>query len=194
MRLDTYISQKRIVDISSDTLEGALKELLDTISFEDDKDIKKEDLLEGLLQREATMTTYLGKGVALPHLRVPLKRRYILAVGRCPAGLEHNGQREYSEIRHLFLFLAHPSARNYLSVLATLARLFQDLQVMERLNGATKLAPYRQAVREILGGKGTKTAAQDNKFNRLILKEAAKVANGKQPDEFFGYLVKAQDS
>ena len=178
MRLDTYISQKRIVDISSDTLEGALKELLDTISFEDDKDIKKEDLLEGLLQREATMTTYLGKGVALPHLRVPLKRRYILAVGRCPAGLEHNGQREYSEIRHLFLFLAHPSARNYLSVLATLARLFQDLQVMERLNGATKLAPYRQAVREILGGKGTKTAAQDNKFNRLILKEAEMIAKG----------------
>ena len=126
MRLDTYISQKRIVDISSDTLEGALKELLDTISFEDEKDIKKEELLEGLLQREATMTTYLGKGVALPHLRVPTKRRYILAVGRCPAGLEHNGQREYSEIRHLFLFLAHPSARNYLSVLATLARLFQD--------------------------------------------------------------------
>ena len=37
------------------------------------------------------MTTYLGLGVALPHVRVKMNRRYVLAIGRSRAGIRHDG-------------------------------------------------------------------------------------------------------
>mgnify|MGYP006195939761 CR=1 FL=1 len=44
-----------------------------------------------LLARESTMTTYLGFGVALPHVRIKMSRRYILAIGRSRIGIRHDG-------------------------------------------------------------------------------------------------------
>ncbi|MEX2045125.1 MAG: PTS sugar transporter subunit IIA, partial [Opitutus sp.] len=77
MRLDRIIARNRIVDLRSLDLEGALRELLD-VCVEKFPDLRPEALLKGLLARESTMTTYLGHGVALPHVRVRMRRRYIL--------------------------------------------------------------------------------------------------------------------
>ena len=178
MRLDSFIAQKRIIDLKSTTLEGALTELLKTLDLDERDDVDSDELLNQLLEREATMTTYLGRGVVLPHVRVNMRRRYVLAVGRCPEGLEYNGAREYAEVRHVFLLLAHETARNYLSVLATLARIFQDAKVMERLNGSGGLVQYRRDVRDVFAGRGAQIGSHDNKVNRLILKEAEMVARG----------------
>ena len=49
--------------------------------------VKKKRILKELVEREHSMTSYLGEGVALPHARVDMKRPYALAIGRCPAGL-----------------------------------------------------------------------------------------------------------
>ena len=43
-----------------------------------------------------------------------MKRPYMIAVGRCPNGLNYEGQREYEEIRYVFLLLAAENARSYL--------------------------------------------------------------------------------
>ena len=75
MRLDKIIARSRIVDLRSHDLEGALRELLD-VSVASFPDLKPESLLKGLLARESTMTTYLGLGVALPHVRVKMSRRW----------------------------------------------------------------------------------------------------------------------
>ena len=79
MRLERHISRNRFVELKSTDLKGALGELLGTASacF---SDLRRETLLRSLLQRESTMTTYLGNGVALPHVRVKMSRRYVLVV------------------------------------------------------------------------------------------------------------------
>ena len=90
MRLDKIIARGRIVDLVSLDLEAALQELLD-VCVEKFPDLKPESLLKGLLARESTMTTYLGFGVALPHVRVKMSRRYVLAIGRSRVGIRHDG-------------------------------------------------------------------------------------------------------
>ena len=84
MRIEKFITSQRIVDLISSDLKGALTELLE-ISTSRFSDLNQDALLRGLLQRENTMTTYLGLGVALPHLRVKMRRRYVLAIGRSQA-------------------------------------------------------------------------------------------------------------
>ena len=143
MRIDRYIAQNRVIDLKSTDFKGALSELLNVFDLSKDRKLTKKGLLRDLLDREKQMTTYLGSGVCLPHARVPMKRNYMIAVGRCPNGLRYDGQTEYQGIRYVFLLLASEKARSYLYSLASLARVFHH-----------------------------------DRFNNLILKEAAKIAKG----------------
>ncbi len=178
MRLNSYIAKNRVIDLKSNDLHGALKELLDVCNFHEEDKVDRKQLLKQLLDREATMTTYLGNGVALPHIRIPMRRRYLLAVGRTPTGLTHKGHNEYGEVRQIFLLLANETARNYLNVLASLARVFQDPQMMNRLEGAHLLSDYRSELSKVFEGDAVTPQTKQNKFNRLILKEAETVARG----------------
>ena len=180
MRIDRYIAQSRVLDLESTDFKGALSELLEVCDFSSEKgqSPSKKKLLKELLDREKQMTTYLGNGVSLPHARVPMKRGYMIAVGRCPRGLLYEGQKEYCEIRFVFLLLAAENARNYLYSLASLARVFQDRSHMERLQAAEALSDFKKEIKAVFSGDGEKPRRRHNRFNNLILREAAKIAGG----------------
>ncbi len=178
MRIDRYIARTRVIDIQSTDFKGALAELLDVCDITKEKGLTKNRLLKDLLEREKQMTTYLGNGVCLPHARVPMKRTYMIAVGRCPQGLRYDGQKEYRDIRYVFLLLASENARSYLYSLASLARVFQDKSHMARLEAAKALPEFRKELKSVFGGEATAPKRQHNRFNNLILKEAAKIAQG----------------
>src|SRR5882757_4542565 len=113
MRLEKIIARSRIIDLRSADMKGALQELLE-VSVNRFPDLKRETLLRGLLQRESTMTTYLGLGVALPHVRAKTGRRYILAIGRSRGGIRHDGAKDDEPIHLILMLLADEKARDYL--------------------------------------------------------------------------------
>ena len=113
MRLEKIISRGRIVDLRSLDLEGALQELLD-VCVDKFPDLKPDSLLRGLLAREGTMTTYLGFGVALPHVRVKMARRYVLAIGRSRVGIRHDGALADERVHLIVMLIAGEKARDYL--------------------------------------------------------------------------------
>ncbi|MGJ8649992.1 MAG: PTS sugar transporter subunit IIA [Opitutaceae bacterium] len=178
MRIDRYIAKSRVVDLESTDFKSALSELLKVCDITKERGLTKKGLLADLLAREKQMTTYLGNGVCLPHARVSMKRPYMIAVGRCPQGLVYDGQKEYQEIRYVFLLLAAENARSYLYGLASLARVFQDEAHMAKLNAAKSLPEFRLELKSVFGGDGNKPRQKHNRFNNLILKEAAKIAKG----------------
>ena len=178
MRIDRYIAQSRVIDIKSEEFAGALSELLEVCDLSKEENLSKTKLLKELLDREKQMTTYLGNGVCLPHARVKMKRSYMIAVGRCPEGLEYENQREYQNVRYVFLLLAAENARYYLNSLASLARVFQNKTNMERLAAARSIATFRQEIKSVFAGDGSKPRKRHSRFNNLILREAAKIAKG----------------
>src|SRR5882757_6045003 len=125
MRLDKIIARSRIIDLRSVDLKGALEELL-AVSAAKFPDLKEDVLLRGLLARESTMTTYLGSGVALPHVRVKMSRRYILAIGRSRGGVRHDGAMGDERVKLIVMLIAGEKARDYLQVLATIARQIRE--------------------------------------------------------------------
>ncbi len=176
MRLDKIIARSRIIDLRSTDLKGALEELLE-VSASKFPDLKQETLLRGLLARESTMTTYLGFGVALPHVRVKMSRRYILAIGRTRVGIRHDGAKDDEPVRLILMLIADEKARDYLQVLASIARLVSEPAVVEDLVRAPDLdALYERLV----GGFGgiRPVQAQQSRINRLMFREADRVANG----------------
>ena len=180
MRIDRYIAKSRVIDIESTDFESAVSELLSVCDVTKERGITKKGLQADLLDREKQMTTYLGNGVCLPHARINMKRPYMVAVGRCPKGLVYDGQPEYEDIRFIFLLLASKNARNYLFSLASLARVFQDNGHMDRLRAATKITDFRKELKQVFAGEENKPRLRHNRFNNLILREAAKIAKGAQ--------------
>lgn len=178
MRIDRFIAKSRVIDIQSTDFKGALKELVDACDLSKESKVSKTGLLNELLDRERQMTTYLGNGVCLPHARVSMKRNYMIAVGRCANGLQYEGQKDYEEIRFVFLLLAAKNARSYLYSLASLARVFQEKSLMSRLGAAGPLPEFRRELKAVFAGEGAEPTQKHNRFNNLILKESAKIANG----------------
>jgi DNA integrity scanning protein DisA with diadenylate cyclase activity/mannitol/fructose-specific phosphotransferase system IIA component (Ntr-type) len=176
MRLDKIIARGRIIDLRSLDLEGALQELL-AVCVDRFPDLKREALLKGLLARESTMTTYLGLGVALPHVRVKMRRRYILAIGRSRVGIRHDGAVDDERVHLIFMLIAGDKARDYLQVLASIARQVKEQELIDNLVHAPDLDALHE---RLIGGFGgiRPVLAQQNRVNRLMFREAGRVAEG----------------
>jgi diadenylate cyclase len=178
MRLEKIIARGRIIELHSSEMKGALEELLQ-VSVSRFPDLKQETLLRGLLQRESTMTTYLGEGVALPHVRVKMGRRYVLAIGRSRAGVKHDGTKDDEAVRLILMLLADEKARDYLQVLASLARLVKEPELVRSLVEAPTLDDLYERLYAAFGGLLSRPVqAQQNRINRLMIREADRIAQG----------------
>ncbi len=178
MRLDKYISRARIADLGSADLEGALVELLN-LTVERFPDLNKDTLLKGLLRRESTMTTYLGGGVAMPHVRLKMNRRYLLAVGRSHYGIRYDSAIESEPVHLVVMLLADEKTRDYLQLLAALAQLFKDPAFVESLLKAPDLDTLYDRLFAGFGGVAVKALpAAQTRLNRVVLKEAGRIAIG----------------
>ena len=178
MRLDKYISRSRVIDLGSADMEGALVELLN-LTVESFPDLNKDALLKGLLRRENTMTTYLGLGVAMPHVRVKMGRRYILAVGRSHYGIRYDGAMENEPVRLVLMLIADEKTRDYLQLLAYLARLMKEPDFVDSLVQAPDLDTLYDRLFAGFGGMAAKPlAAPQTRVNRVILRESEKIAVG----------------
>lgn len=177
MRLEKIIARSRIIDLRSSDMKGALQELLE-VSVSRFPDLKQDVLLRGLLQRESTMTTYLGYGVALPHVRAKIGRRYVLAIGRSRSGIRHDGVKD-EPIHLIMMLLADETARDYLQVLASVARLVKEADLVKNLIDAPTIDDLYDRLFAGFGGIMAKPVqAQQNRINRLMIREAQRVAEG----------------
>ncbi|MGF1529729.1 MAG: diadenylate cyclase [Puniceicoccaceae bacterium] len=176
MRLDRFITRNRILEIKSTGLAEALRELIGSIDIEEVRQIGQDKLLNLLLDRERTMTSYLGGGVALPHIRLPLKSRYIIAVGRVPSGLSYDGPNDYGQVRIIFLLLAAENVRGYLNTLATIAGIFQDGTAARELSLEPDLTAFQKRLFSLFSGGQEQQAPAPSRINRLMLRETERIA------------------
>lgn len=178
MRLDRIIARSRLVELKSTDLKGALEELL-AVSVEKFPDLRPDALLRSLLQRESTMTTYLGRGVSLPHVRVRMPRPYVVAIGRSRLGIRHDGVAGDERVHFIVMLLAGEKAGSYLQVLASLARLLKESEFIDGLLLAADLDVLYERLLAGFGGiAGRPLQAQQNRINRLMLREAERVTKG----------------
>ncbi len=180
MRLDKFFSRSRVVDLQGTTVGDALRELVKvaTARF---RDINRAEVLRNLLERESTMTTYLGNGVALPHVRVRMSRRFIFVVGRSRAGIPYDGVNEPARAHLIVLLIAGENTRDYLSVLASVARLVRDRDFVTSLIDAPDLNVFFDRLSAGFGGLATRPMhMRKNRMNRLIFRSAERIAKGTQ--------------
>lgn len=177
MQLERYISEDRILDLSGQDLRSALSELLEPVCTKYQK-LNKGSLLKDLINRESAMSTYLGKGVILPHIRVNMRPRFIFAVGRSAKGFDYEGSTKPRKVHLVVVLLASEKERNYLGALAAVARVFRDETLVDRILEAPDQASYAALLKSGFSGVHIQLNPKQVGMNRLIFREAQRLAKG----------------
>lgn len=121
-------------------------------------DAQRAELVDRLLEREELSSTGIGRGVAVPHPRSPLKEvvdRPLVATGLLPEPVEF-GAIDGQPVSVMFLVLA-PSIKVHLALLSRLAFCLQDDAFLEVLHGDPADDAFwtalDQAGRDLTGGR-----------------------------------------
>ena len=130
------LAPMRIVDLMSETLvlpemleverDGALRELVDhLVKYSSSLNVPRELVWERLVAREQLASTAVGRGIAIPHAKLPVTKAFA-CFGRSRRGVDF-GSRDGAPT-HLFLTIIAPegNAGLHLKALARASRLLMD--------------------------------------------------------------------
>ena len=105
------------------------------------------DAVNRLLDRERTMSTGMGGGVAVPHAKSPLVREMLVAFGQVPDGVDFKAI-DGRPVHLVFMLIGPPdSTRQHVDLLARIAYLVKTPGMIETLKGATSSEQVLAAIR-----------------------------------------------
>ncbi|MDR1590585.1 MAG: diadenylate cyclase [Puniceicoccales bacterium] len=176
MRLGKYLSKNRIVELKSIDFNNALAELLQTCNISDDPEVSAS-IVNEILEREKTITSYLGNGVAMPYIRRPISKPYIFAIGRCKNGLNFSNSSEHKDTRIVFLMIiSTENEESYLTVLAAIARIFQNQENVALILTSQSINAFREHIRLLFGAYKSIVNTNQSSLNQFMLRETQKIA------------------
>lgn len=147
IELRDHLDPSRVIAMNATNKEEALAELVAaaaTAAAVTDE----EALLKAVRDREAKLSTGIGLGIAVPHARIESVTKFVVVVGRHPAGLEF-GSIDGKPV-HIVVLIAGPREAKtpYLELLAQLSKRLKLEEVREHLKGE---ADAEEVVAQLVG-------------------------------------------
>lgn len=106
-----------------------------------------EDALKRLLDRERTMSTGMGGGVAVPHAKSAQCKSMVVAMGRVPDGVDFRAI-DGKPVHIVFMLLGPPdSTRMHVDLLARIAYLVKNRTFLDTIQMATDPKEVLDAIR-----------------------------------------------
>lgn len=146
--LEDIVTSERVVVLSPGKKQQALERLIGVLSTA--PQVKDADTLrQEIFYREELMSTGIGSGVAVPHVRLDSVSDLVMAVGLSPEPIVDYESLDDEPVRLVFMVAARMDQHaQYLKTLSALSALVKDSTMREALLGATDSeAAYRILVR-----------------------------------------------
>lgn len=127
MILTKYINTACILpEMNAKNKADALKELTHVLFEKKKMHDSMGPAMDQIMARESTESTGIGRGIAVPHARVPGMKQMACAVGRIPHGLDFMAV-DRTPVHLIFLICYPPSEQTaYLNFIATVAKLLSN--------------------------------------------------------------------
>lgn len=104
IKINEILAPCHVRVLNSDTKDNALLELLECLYGSGAKG--KSEVTEGIFQREKLMSTGIGLGIGIPHVRMDGIDHLIMAVGLSTEGLADYESLDDEPVRLIFMILA----------------------------------------------------------------------------------------
>jgi PTS system nitrogen regulatory IIA component len=140
------LTPQRIILFEAKSKKEALERLIEVIAAHPAvKD--KNEFAEGIFRREQLMSTGIGLGVAVPHVRLESIKGLIMAVGISRTEIEDYESLDGRPVRILFMVAAGKNQHvQYIKILGAISRLIKD----EKMRNCLIEAADPQAVYNLL--------------------------------------------
>jgi mannitol/fructose-specific phosphotransferase system IIA component (Ntr-type) len=135
MALESLLSVEQIIpEMKATERWPAIVELIDLlVSLGKIKPEDRESILASLKQREETMSTGIGFGIAIPHCSSDRLEDVVAAFGRSSAGIEFDAL-DNAPVKFVVLFIVPKNQfQTHLRTLASIAKFLNDRAVRESL-------------------------------------------------------------
>ena len=128
------------------TKDEVLNTLIDLLAQVDGM-VPRDDLAWGIFHRESLMSTGIGNGIAVPHVRLENIENPSMALAVCPDGVTDYQSPDNQPVKLVFMVVAGGQQRaTHLKILASIGSLFYD----GRLKAAFLVSPEPKNCLEIL--------------------------------------------
>lgn len=131
-----FVSERVVFNVEGSSLMEAIQHILQAIP-ETALPADRQTITELVMKREQTMPTYVGRGLAIPHCRLPGLSAPVLFFGRSDTGIPVTDSNERIEIIFILLTPDH-LAWQQPRLLADILGLLQSEYVVERFKNAEK--------------------------------------------------------
>ncbi len=133
MNLKDVILPEHCAVVKSRTKTEALLEILELVKgWKEVSDI--ESLKKEIFFREQLMSTGIGQGIGIPHVRFKGIQNPAVLVGVCPEGIEDYGSMDGNPVNLIFMFIVGENQhKEYLRLLSLVSSRIKDEKVREKL-------------------------------------------------------------
>ncbi|MGI8481714.1 MAG: PTS sugar transporter subunit IIA [Chthoniobacterales bacterium] len=138
MSLASLLSAEQIIpEMKATERWAAIVELIDLlVGLGKIKPDDRESILASLKQREETMSTGIGFGIAIPHASSDRIEEVVAAFGRSSTGIEFDAL-DSAPVKFVVLFIVPKNQfQTHLRTLASIAKFLNDRSVRESLAAA----------------------------------------------------------
>ena len=124
-----------IVEISATNKDAALAELC-SVTESHPHVLDSEAFRRAIFERERLVSTGIGIGIAIPHVKIPEVSDYVISVGRSKPGIDFDAL-DNKPVHLIFMIAASDKqSREFVKVLAAIVRLVKLPEMQERLMAA----------------------------------------------------------
>lgn len=150
MELNSLLKKKYCRILQSKTKTEALIELVDLLDKEDGM-VDFEEIKREIFYREQIMSTGIGQGIGIPHVRLSGISEPLVLVGVTPSGIEDYESLDGETVKIIFMILVGEEHHTeYLRILSLLVHRVRD----EAFRISLANAESSEAVYSILTGEG----------------------------------------
>lgn len=137
INLRNIVSPLRVAFLEQESKHDVIIELAEVLSTA--PQIKRKDeLIKGILQREELMSTAIGHGIAIPHVRISSVTDVVMAVGICKKPILDFGALDDSPVKLIFMIAAAYNQHNsYLKAISELSGKLKNKDFYDKLCSAT---------------------------------------------------------
>lgn len=141
---DKMIDESRIIDLKATSKEDALRELVDVLASSPDV-TDQEELLTAIFEREKVISTGVGIEVALPHVKIPSVKNFVIAIGRSHKGIDFESLDDKPVYIVVMIGANDKQAGDFLKVLARLVLKLKNRSFRKQV----MFAPNSKRIKEL---------------------------------------------
>ncbi len=131
--IKAVLSQDRVVFLNKNLKEDVLAELVNVLATAPQVH-SKEELLKQIYKREELMSTGIGLGIAVPHVRINSIDDIVMAVGICKKPILDYESLDQQPVSIICMIAAHTDQHaKHIKLLSSIAKSLRDDQVREQI-------------------------------------------------------------